>query len=242
VLQDRAERFEIFVNWYLRFNGYFTVPNFVVHAGSDSSRISGDLVGNLTEVDTIAVRLPYSREESGTPFPLHRTLIEGAEGCFDVVFAEAKSGKSTSPNNVWRTKNLPAIEYLLRFLGWHYEQDRIASVAKELAENYSYRESKLRIRYVVFAEQPNDAWSKKGVKYVTFDDCIRFVAEQRGQCWADSGIGRRSMHDQWNPMVKRLLLVANDGSLSSDARQKNIRSILEDGHVSLSRVGDPGKV
>jgi hypothetical protein len=36
----RAERFEIFVTWYLRFNGYFTIPSFVVHAGDDPARIS----------------------------------------------------------------------------------------------------------------------------------------------------------------------------------------------------------
>src|SRR2546426_3035308 len=78
----RAERFETFVTWYLRFNGYFTVPSFYVHAGDDPKRISGDTVGNLTEVDTLAIRLPYSREESGAQFPIAKNLLEGAEGRF----------------------------------------------------------------------------------------------------------------------------------------------------------------
>ncbi len=79
----RAERFEIFVTWYLRFNGYFTIPSFVVHAGDDPARISRGAVGSLTEVDTLAVRLPFS-EESGIQFPTDRNLVEGAEGRFDV--------------------------------------------------------------------------------------------------------------------------------------------------------------
>ena len=92
----RAERFETFVTWYLRFNGYFTVPSFYVHAGDDPKRISGDTVGNLTEVDTLAIRLPYSREESGAQFPIAKNLLEGAEGRFDVIVAEVKSGKPRS--------------------------------------------------------------------------------------------------------------------------------------------------
>jgi hypothetical protein len=229
VSQDRAERFEIFVTWYLRLNGYFTVPSFVIHAGDDLTRIKGDVIGNRTEVDTIALRLPYSREESGTRFPLDCQLIAGVDGRFDVIFAEAKSGTSDSPNKIWRNKDHPSVEYLLRFLGWHQEHDEIATAAKVLAEQYTYEESNLRMRYIVFAERVNAAWSKKGVKYITFDDCIKFIAEERGQCWANSGIGRRSMHDQWNPMLKRVFDIANNASLSSDCRQKDIRKILENG-------------
>jgi hypothetical protein len=54
-------------------------------------------------------------------------------------------------------------------------------------------EHNLRVRYIIFAEDADAAWAKKGVKYITFDDCIKFIAEERGQCWANSGIGRRSM-------------------------------------------------
>ena len=102
MLDSCAERFETFVTWYLRFNGYFTTPSFVVHAGYDPTRISRGAVGNLTEVDTLAVRLPFSREESGIQFPTDRNLLDGAEGRFDVVTAEVKSGEGNSPNRIWR--------------------------------------------------------------------------------------------------------------------------------------------
>ena len=224
--EGHTERLEIFVAWYLRFNGYFTVPNFVVHAGDDPTRTSRGVVGNRTEVDTIAIRLPYSREESGTPFPTDENLIDGAKGRFDVVVAEVKSGKSNSPNKIWRNGETSHIEYLLRFLGWHEDKDKMAGAAKALIERYTVEEPNLRVRYIIFAERVNATWSGRGVKYITIADCIRFISEERGQCWASSGIGRRSMHDQWNPLIKRVFEIANDASLSSPGRQKKIRRAL----------------
>jgi hypothetical protein len=189
----RDERFETFVTWYLRFNGYFTVPSFYVHAGDDSDRISGDTVGCLTEVDTLAIRLPHSRESSGTQFPVDRNLVEGAEGRLDVVVAEVKSGESDSPNAVWQKGETAHIEYLLRFVGWQRdEQVRIA--AKRLSEKYVFQEDDIRIRYIVFAQRVDKVWQQKGVRYITFDECIEFLSEERGPCWAHAGIGRRSMH------------------------------------------------
>jgi hypothetical protein len=226
--QDRAQRFETFVTWYLRFNGYFTVPSFVVHAGDDLSRISGDVVGNHTEVDTLAIRLPHSREKSGTQFPTHDALVHGAEGKLDVVFAEVKSGNSNSPNKTWqREDRVSNIEYALRFLGWHRDDVRIKEVAVSLQQKYSFEEADLRMRYIIFSNKVNRTWSNRGVQYITFKECIRFIADERGQCWAEAGIGRRSMHNQWNELINGIFEVANDAALDSHSRQQEIRKVLE---------------
>jgi len=228
--KDRSQRFETFVTWYLRFNGYFTVPSFVVHAGEDPSRISGDVVGNHTEVDTLAIRLPHSREKSGTHFPTHAPLVEGADGRFDVVFAEVKSGNSNSPNKTWQRDDMVAnVEYLLRFIGWHEDDTRITDVASSLQRKFSVEETQLRMRYIIFSEAVDRTWSAKGVQYITFDECIRFIAEERGQCWAYAGIGRRSMHDQWDPLINRIFEVANDAALDANSRQQEIRKALKIG-------------
>ncbi|MNG41231.1 hypothetical protein D3C84_1302770 [compost metagenome] len=60
------DAYERFVAAYLRLNGYFTVPNFIVHAAGDPSRVSDGHVGNFTETDVIAVRMPYSQEITGS--------------------------------------------------------------------------------------------------------------------------------------------------------------------------------
>jgi hypothetical protein len=162
MLSNRAERFETFVVWYLRFNGYFTVPNFVVHAGDDCTRLCGDVVGNRTEVDTIAIRLPYSHEESGTRFPTDRNLLEGAQGRFDVILAEVKSGKTDSPNKIWRNGEVTHIQYLLKFLGWHVNEDMISHAARVLSRHYVFEEANFRVRFVIFADRINTNWSQKG--------------------------------------------------------------------------------
>jgi hypothetical protein len=156
-------------------------------------------------------------------------LVEDSEGRFDVVFAEVKSGETNSPNKIWRNGEVSHIEYLLRFLGWYKDEDKIANVAKTLSKRYILEEHDLRVRYIIFAESIDTTWNAKGVKYITFADCIRFISEERGQCWARSGIGRCSMHDQWNPLIKRLFEIANSVSLSSLSRQREIRSVLEYG-------------
>jgi hypothetical protein len=230
VFQERAQRFETFVTWYLRFNGYFTVPSFMVHAGDDPSRISGDIVGSHTEVDTLAVRLPYSRERSGTEFPTHHRLVDGAEGKFDVVIAEVKSGDSNSPNKTWQLEDkVPNIEYILRFLGWHQDDTKIGEVAASLQKKYSFEEGDLRLRYIIFSCKANRTWSDKGVDYITFDDCIQFISEERGQCWAQSGIGRRSMHGQWNELIKRIFEIANSAALDPQGRKREIWQLLDAG-------------
>ena len=229
MLDGRAERFEIFVSWYLRFNGYFTAPGFVVHAGDDPGRISKGAVGNLTEVDTLAVRLPFSREESGIRFPTDQNLLDGAEGRFDVVIAEVKSGEGNSPNRIWRRGETAPLEYLLRFVGWHGDVAKIGEAAKQLSQCYVFEESNFRIRYIVFAEKTDHVWHDKGIRYITFGNCIHFLSEERGQCWANSGIGRRSMHDQWNPVINCIFRIANDSSLDAQLRREKIWGVLDKG-------------
>jgi hypothetical protein len=146
-----------------------------------------------------------------------------------VIFAEVKSGRSTVPNKIWKNGQTSHIEYLLRFVGWHKEDAAIAAAAKTIARNYILEEANLRVRYIVFAENVNSAWKKKAVQYIEFDHCICFLAEERGQCWATAGIGRRSMHDQWNPLIKRIFEVANDASIDPTQRRRNIKALLENG-------------
>lgn len=223
---DSSRRFERFVTWYLRFNGYFTVPNFVVHAGDDPGQISG-VVRNRTEVDTLAVRLPYSREMSGTEFLTHPTLVNGAEGRFDVVIAEVKSGESNSPNPTWQQPDrVSDVEYLLRFIGWHRDETEIQKAAKQLQANYTFEDADVRLRYIIFSQKENRAWSDRHVKYITFEDCIQFISEKRGQSWAQSGIGLRSMHDQWDPLINDVFKIANGPDLDPRSRNERIWAIL----------------
>ena len=153
-----ADNYERFVRWYLRFNSYFTIENFIVH---NPERISGGIVGNYTESDILAVRMPYSTEIVGQlQIGNHDLLTFGAKGRHDLVIAEVKSKKDNQPNDTWKLdqESLPdgftPIEYTLRFFGLHREEE-LPVVARRLGTTHSYEDASCRIRYVVFSKRPN---------------------------------------------------------------------------------------
>lgn len=96
-------KYEQFAAAYLRLNGYFTVPNFIIHAGNDPDRVVSGIVGNYTETDIISIRMPNSREHVGQlAIANHDAHLGGAasNGMTDVVVVEVKSGDDTRPNRV----------------------------------------------------------------------------------------------------------------------------------------------
>lgn len=223
-LETENQRCEEFVRWFLRLNGYFGIENFIVHAADDPSRIADGVVAPYTETDTLAVRMPYSREIAG-PLRIgnYAPLASGCDGRFDVVIAEAKSGAENRPNGVWRKKdNGNSIAHLTRFVGLCRSEDEIALVSSELATNYRYEGKETRYRYIIFSGKPNEHYLTLGVTYVTYSDAIRFMVEERGECWRNANIGVASVHYQWNPLINRIFKIANDSSSSIEARCREI--------------------
>ena len=50
-----ANRFELLATWYLRFNGFFTTPDFTIHPNFKKQ-------GGGTDADVLAVRFRHSGE------------------------------------------------------------------------------------------------------------------------------------------------------------------------------------
>jgi hypothetical protein len=221
------DKFERFVAAYLRLNGYFTVPNFIVHAADDPTRISGGLIGNHTEVDTIGLRMPHSREVTGAKHIANDpALVDGAVGKVDVVIAEVKSGNDSTPNRVWKSAHPdPVISYLVRFIGLHAEEE-VDAVAQALASTFRFEDNRCRIRYVMFSWQPNAHYQQRGVTYMTFDQAISFIVEVRGQSWFNAGIGVASLHNQWDELLIQLFAIANKLELPLNQRVDEIRTML----------------
>ncbi len=202
--------YEKFTSWYLRFNGYFTVDNFVVHAADDPTRISNGIIAPHTETDSIAIRMPYSAEIAGNlKIANHDMLVKDQNGRFDIVIAEAKSGNDNKPNPVWRDKIIAPIRYVIRFVGL-YDTYQLDHVTDDFAAHYCYEDEKTRIRYIVFANKPNQHYLAQGVKYITFSEIVNFLVEVRGQCWIESGIGVASVHYQWDEQINKVFEIAND--------------------------------
>lgn len=222
-----ASLHEKFTSWYLRFNGYFTVDNFVIHAADDPNRIRNGTIAPYTETDTIALRMPYSVEIAGNlQIANHDILVDGQNERFDIVIAEVKSGNENRPNPVWRNRNLVPIEYIIRFIGL-YKESEVHRIAGELSARYCFENERSRIRYIIFASEVNQHYANQGVKFITFAQMAQFITDIRGQCWIKSGIGVASVHYQWDEQINEVFAIANDHSKSLSQKQSAILQFLD---------------
>ena len=137
------------MRWYLRFNGYFTIENFYV---PNTEQVSDGVVGNYTETDILAVRLPHSSETIGDMMIAnHKTLVDEADKRIDIVIAEVKNSVDPRPNRAWRYHDAPTataietIERIVRFIGV-LERDQVPTAAKQLLTQYRYADNYCRIR------------------------------------------------------------------------------------------------
>jgi uncharacterized protein Veg len=223
-----ADPHEKFVAWYLRLNGYFCISSFIVHAADDPERVRSGKVGSYTESDILAIRMPYSFEQtSHLKIANHEKLVDPTIDTIDVVIGEVKSGRKNRPNKVWRNRDLYPIKYIIRFIGQYKDEDSISKAAESLAENYFHEDSVCRIRYIVFSNAPSDHWHKKGVSFITFDDIINFIVSIRGECWLTEGIGVASLHPQWDPLMNDIFSIANDLDSPTNERKSRIAQLFK---------------
>ncbi len=144
--------------WYLRLNGYFTIPNFYAHGRP----------GPLTEVDVLGVRFQYSSElEDDDQLRIPKDVT-------DVVFAEAKSKQIGTLNGPWGSPDRGALDYVLRRVGIVPVQD-IQKLADDLYKKRKASEHGFSIRIVVFAESITDDFRKERVTFVEWKHALEFI-------------------------------------------------------------------
>lgn len=222
-----SKKFELLTKWYLRFNGYFTVDNFIIHAGDDNQRISNGTVGNYTDVDILGIRMPFHIERTGELEIKNDTRLQCLDK-IDIVIAECKTGEQNGLNKVWSKGNFQAMEYLLKFCGVFKESKQIKEVAKTLLSDLKYEDDKFRIRFILFAEKsPSKEILDKGLTFISCVEIINFLTLERGECWVASEIGTKSIHDPWDTLIKDIFKIANDRTKSSDKKEKDIYEILK---------------
>ena len=217
-----VDPYELFVRWYLRFNGYLSVENYVVHEPIKGGIRQGG------ETDILAVRFPYSCELPGFAIENDRKLLDEdatRDGLVDFVVAEVKAGQTYSLNRVWEPpaddQKIDRVTYLLRWLGPLADKKLIRNVATELQASHRARHSKLLFRLVIFAHKVQP---KRGTRQVTFHDVAQFLVNVRAPSWQNHGLGSRSPHDQWHSLVKKVWRIA-DPAAPHDAECK-IQAIL----------------
>jgi hypothetical protein len=221
--------YETFVRWYLRFNGYLAIENFVIHEPSAAGVAQGG------ESDVIAVRFPYSREEPSFPLRLDERLLSkqaADDRLIDFVIAEVKSGNKKSLNKVWSPPDQDGtksdrIAYLVRWLGCFEDDATIRTVAQELQTKHQSVRKPYLIRLIYFAREETQQAVPDEVLQVTFKNIADFFVTVRTPCWQDNGLGVRSAHEQWDPLIKLVWKIGLFDALDQDSRAQLILAMLD---------------
>ena len=109
-----ANKVEIIFNWYFRFNGYFTTPNFTVHKDFRNRPGGG-------EADLLAVRFPHSIEKPRNYQFLHDDKLVVKEK-IDFVIVEIKSGLCCI-NDSWLNPEYRNVQYAIKWMGFLFDDE-----------------------------------------------------------------------------------------------------------------------
>ncbi|HEV2490789.1 MAG TPA: hypothetical protein VGT03_13365 [Candidatus Acidoferrales bacterium] len=137
-----ANRLELLATWYLRFNGFFTTPNFTEHP--DYRKQPGG-----TDADVLAVRFPYS-EERQRRFVFERDGDLIRPDRVDFLICEVKRGKC-GLNDTWRKPERHSVEYAIRFMGFDGGNGRISEMAATVYKSgcFEWAQQALSARFCV---------------------------------------------------------------------------------------------
>jgi hypothetical protein len=222
-----VDPYELLVRWYLRFNGYLGVENFVVQ----ETVLGGNV--QVGETDVLAVRFPHSREDPGFALQNDAKLLDNEaarDSLVDFVVAEVKGRRKDSLNKVWRSPadatKIDRVVYLIRWLGPFSNEEEIRNVAVDLQASHRARRGQCLSRVVMFARKPQPALP---MTQVTFYDIAHFLVHVRAPCWKDRGFGSRSPHNQWHPFIKDVWRIADPGTgLDPDSKVQAILKYLDE--------------
>lgn len=164
---------EKLANWYLRFNGYLTTPNFTVHPDTKQSPEA--------EADILAVRFPFSEEKPG-PFCFERSEVLALpedSTRIDFLIVEVKSSKC-GLNNPWKDPDRHNVEYALRWMGFSAETAAIQTVAESIYATGEANTAKHWVRFVCFGEERNEELQNQypGLVQIELLHAVEFLARR----------------------------------------------------------------
>jgi len=166
---------EDLVRLYLRLNGFF-VSTFIVHSPN-----SGE---NYTEIDALAVRLPFNSEPEREIGP--DDLLDLSATYTELVLCEVKSSGQQLRFNSALVDRPSAIKTVLRWSGL-FEGSEIDSISKEVSESLILKNRSserpptvlgprgVRIRALLFSPERNNRRPKTEPWYIEGPAVMRYV-------------------------------------------------------------------
>lgn len=185
--------------WFLRLNGFLTIPNFVVHPeGPDEA----GAYPQQTDVDVLGIRFPYRAENRRRPMPDFEVFARERRPL--VVLSEVKTGQC-GLNGPWTN---PARENMQKVLlaGGFRPSEQVDEMAQSLYSTGVWQDDGLCIRIVCFGERWNAglARSHREVPQLLWRrEVLPFVFERFYEYRLE-----KKLHHQWDDDAKRLFEIA----------------------------------
>src|SRR5208337_2804679 len=129
---------ENLVNWYLRLNGFMTIPTYILHPVRPGAQ--------RTDADIVGIRFPYRKEFPGSDVDDRRLTLDLSKPL--LVIVEVKTG-AMMRNATWADPEKGNVEKLLECVGIFEEQSDIDEAAKHLYQAGRYENSEMICSFVL---------------------------------------------------------------------------------------------
>lgn len=177
--------------WYLRLNGCFTIPNFVVHPDSGSQQ--------KTDIDVLGVRFPFRNQRPELPHMKDDKFFARYGNETLLLLAEIKKGRC-SINSSWCDEKKNAIAGAIVATGV-FPEERVELVVTSLRDTGSYSSPPYETRLVALGGERDEDLAKQlpDLPQILWPEILRFVHRR----FIDSAPQKRS-HHQWDKTAKAL--------------------------------------
>lgn len=163
---------------YLRLNGYFLAPRFVIHLPGPQ--------GQKAELDLLGVRFPHNSEPERAIGP--SAYFQVSNEAIDFVVCEVKGGENNLSFNasLRRTENVDALATLIRWMG-AFEEEEITGLAPRLQQliHFDHRTAsdhfptlpcprRMQIRAILFAPDRAER-TRRVVRYIHGQELTGYI-------------------------------------------------------------------
>lgn len=190
--------------WYLRLNGFLTIPNFIVHPEKGNAQ--------RTDVDIIGLRFPFREELKGM---VDDEVFSRYSEKPVVAIAEVKIGQCNL-NDPWTDPQKRNIQGVLRAIG-AFREEMVEEVANNIYERGVYDDNQYTVLFVCIGKDENQELAKKycDVPQITWQQVSRFI-----YCRFKSFKDAKVSHGQWDDVGKELWTCVASSKDQSDFHSK----------------------
>ena len=178
--------------WYFRINGFFSIPNFVIHSDEGSDQ--------RTEIDLFGIRFPHRKELLNNSMEDDKILTDLSHDKTLVVLVEVTLSK-IKINETWKEKERKNMQRALNACGILQSDKEVEKASEELYKTGGYENSLTKIVWICIGKEPNDNYSTRYPKLVTilYDDIFEFIFNRFTKYYE-----QKLSHDQWDDAGKLL--------------------------------------